>query len=77
MKFSNYPLDVQVAYTDTLLAPSDAPMSYVGCAILLDGQKNWPRGAKSLLISARHQEPIHDARGQSGVAGGKNRVRIE
>ena len=56
MKFSNYPLDVQVPYTDTLLAPSDAPLSYVGCAILLDGQNNWPRRAKSLLISARHKE---------------------
>ena len=76
MKFSNYPLDVQVPYTDTLLAPSDAPLSYVGCAILLDGQKNWPRQAKSLLISARLREPPLMQGGQSGVAGGKNRVRI-
>ena len=33
----------QLLYTDTLLTPSDAPLAYLGWAILLDGQKSWLR----------------------------------
>ena len=29
-----------IPYTDALLALSDAPLAYFGCAILLEGQKN-------------------------------------
>ena len=46
-------------YTDALLAPSDTTLAHPGCAILLDGQKNWlaafldPRGPKKASERAR------------------------
>ena len=47
-------------YTDPLLAPSDAPFAFLGCAILLDGQKNW---LNRQIHCALLPDSFHDARG--------------
>ena len=48
------PKQEQVPYTDALLAPSDAPLAYLGCAIMLDGLlKSWIRGRAHIMLAQR------------------------
>ena len=65
-----------IPYTGALLAPSDAPLAYLGCAILLDWQKKLAKQTIVLPISARHKQPPLIQRGQRGVGGGQKRVRV-
>ena len=48
---------------------------YLGCAILLNGQKKWLNQIKSLPISANHKQPSLIKGGQSYIGGGQKRVR--
>ena len=65
-----------VTYTDALLAPSDTPLAYPGCAILLDGQKKLAKQVNSLPISARLKLPFLMQGAKKGVARGQKRDRV-
>ena len=61
-----------------LLAPSDTPLAYPGCAFLLDGEKNWLSRQIHcpFLPDSSIKPPSLMQGGHKGVGGGQKRVRV-
>ena len=66
----------ELPYTDALLALSDAPLAYFGCAILLEGQKNGlSRQIDCPFLPYTSSLPWFKG-ARKAVGGGQKRVRV-